>query len=73
MDIRSRPTDPAVEELARSIYAMFPKCMRCGEAIERFEDADIRVLSHRVVHRGACAAAEDQDGNGRSTGIPGEG
>jgi hypothetical protein len=60
MDIAARPDDPAVEEMARSIYALFPRCMRCGEAIPRYEDADIRILSHRVVHRGACAEAEDQ-------------
>jgi hypothetical protein len=59
VDIRSRPTDPAVEELARSIYAMFPKCMRCGENIADYADADVRILSHRVVHRGACARQED--------------
>ena len=59
MDIRSRPSDPAVDQLARSIYAMFPRCMRCGERIESYEDADVRILSHRVVHRGACAAAEE--------------
>ena len=59
MDIRSRPADPAIEELARSIYAMFPKCMRCGEPIPDYSDADVRILSHRVVHRGACARLED--------------
>lgn len=76
MDIAARPDDPAVEEMARSIYTMFPRCMRCGEPIDRYEDADVRVLSHRVVHRGACAGAEDgqdQDGSGLSTGIPGDG
>jgi hypothetical protein len=61
MDISARHTDPAVEELARSIYAMFPRCMRCGEAIARYEDADVRILSNRVVHRGKCAAAEDAE------------
>ena len=60
MDIRSRPTDPAVEELARSIYAMFPKCMRCGQPIAEYSDADVRILSHRVVHRGECARLEDR-------------
>lgn len=59
MDIAARYTDPAVEEMARSIFAMFPRCMRCGELIARYEDADVRILSHRVVHRGKCAAAED--------------
>lgn len=59
VDIRARPTDPAVDELARSIYAMFPKCMRCGRAIDSYEEADVRILSHRVVHRGQCAREED--------------
>ena len=73
MDIASRPHDPAVEEMARSIYALFPRCMRCGEPIARYEDADIRILSHRVVHRGACAEAEDSDPATRQTGMPGDG
>ncbi len=73
MDIASRPHDPAVEEMARSIYALFPRCMRCGETIERYEDADIRILSNRVVHRGACADAEDADATSPQTGIPGDG
>ena len=62
MDIAARPDDPAVQEMARSIYTMFPRCMRCGEAIARFEDADIRILSHRVVHKGKCATEEDAAG-----------
>jgi hypothetical protein len=73
MDIAARRADPAVEELARSIYTMFPRCMRCGEEITRYEDADVRILSHRVVHRGACTVAASQDGDGLSTGIPGDG
>ena len=79
MDIASRPDDPAIEEMARSIYALFPRCMRCGEPIARYEDADIRILSHRVVHRGRCAEEETaaerpgQLGNGSSTGIPRDG
>jgi hypothetical protein len=56
MDIAARPDDPAIDELARSIYTMFPRCMRCGELIPRFEDADVRILSHRVVHRNECSA-----------------
>jgi hypothetical protein len=59
MDIAARPDDPAVDEMARSIYTMFPRCMRCGAAIARYEDADVRILSHRVVHKGKCAAEED--------------
>ncbi|HTI63944.1 MAG TPA: hypothetical protein VL524_10530 [Gemmatimonadaceae bacterium] len=77
MDITGRPDDPAIEELARSIYSLFPRCMRCGETIARYEDADIRILSHRVVHRGRCAeeeaAGERQLGSGSSTGIPRDG
>jgi hypothetical protein len=59
MDIAARPDDPAIDAMARSIYAMFPRCMRCGEEIARYEDADVRILTHRVVHRGACGTAED--------------
>jgi hypothetical protein len=59
MDIAARPDDPAVDEMARSIYTMFPRCMRCGYKIARYEDADVRILSHRVVHKGKCAAEED--------------
>jgi hypothetical protein len=61
VDIRSRPADPAVEQLARQIFAMFPKCMKCGRVIETFEDADIRVLSHRVVHKGMCGAGSKEE------------
>jgi len=60
MDIASRPHDPAVEEMARSIYALFPRCMKCGEPIPRYEDADVRVLSHRVVHKTPCAERSEQ-------------
>jgi hypothetical protein len=55
VDIRSRPADPDVEQLARQIYSMFPKCMKCGEPIASYEDADVRILTHRVVHKVACA------------------
>ena len=54
MDIAARSNDPAVEEMARSIYTMFPRCMRCGEPIDRYEDADVRILTHRVVHKHQC-------------------
>ena len=59
MDIAARHDDPAIDEMARSIYTMFPRCMRCGEPIPRYEDADVRILTHRVIHRGKCAADED--------------
>lgn len=55
MDLASRPNDPAVEELARAIYAMFPRCMRCGQPIATYDDADIRILTQRVVHREPCS------------------
>ena len=61
MDILAKPNDPAVEELARSIYALFPRCMRCGEAIESYDHADVRILTNRVVHRDRCAMADDAD------------
>lgn len=77
MDIAGHPDDPAIDELARSIYTLFPRCMRCGEPIARYEDADVRILSHRVVHRLRCAeeetAEERQLGDGRSTGMPRDG
>ena len=77
MDIAGRPDDPAIEEMARSIYTMFPRCMRCGEPIARYEDADVRILSHRVVHRLRCAeedaAEEGQLGRDLSNGMPRDG
>jgi len=52
--LSGRHDDPKLEQLARETFAMFPNCHRCGQVIARFEDADIRVHSQRVVHRGAC-------------------
>jgi hypothetical protein len=60
VDIRARPSDPEVELLARQIFAMFPRCMKCGQPIASFEDADVRILSHRVVHKAACGPRPDQ-------------
>ena len=62
MDIAARHDDPAIDELARSIYTMFPRCMRCGELIARYEEADARIMTHRVIHRGRCADVEDAHG-----------
>lgn len=59
MDIRARRDDPQLEELARSIYALFPRCMKCGVAIPSFEEADVRVLTNRVVHRSECAPSDN--------------
>lgn len=54
MPISSRHRDPALDQLARDTYALFPHCHRCGQPIARFEDADVRVHVQRVVHRTAC-------------------
>lgn len=54
MPLSGRSNDPRLADVAHSTYALFPHCHRCGEPIERFEEADIRVHVQRVVHRGAC-------------------
>lgn len=56
MPLSSRYGDPILEQIARDTWSLFPQCHRCGQAVERFEDADIRVLVQRVVHRGVCPA-----------------
>lgn len=62
--LRSRPIslatrrgDPFLDLIARSVFTLFPRCVRCGERIERFEEAEVRILQYRVVHRGACPSA----------------
>jgi hypothetical protein len=57
MALSSRHDDPILDQLARETFAMFPHCYRCGQQIERFEDADVRVHLHRVVHRDECPPA----------------
>ena len=54
MVLSGRHDDPKLEQLARETFAMFPNCHRCGQPIARFEDADVRVHTLRVVHRGEC-------------------
>jgi hypothetical protein len=54
MAISGRPGDPILEQIARDTYALFPHCHRCGMPIARFEDAEVRILIMRVVHRGSC-------------------
>ena len=54
MVLSGRSDDPKLEQLARDVFAMFPQCHRCGQTIERFEDADVRVHVQRVVHRNEC-------------------
>jgi hypothetical protein len=59
-----RYDDPILETIARSIHTFFPRCMRCGEPIESFEDADIRILTNRVVHRTGCGTGDAARGTG---------
>jgi len=54
MVFSGRSNDPKLDQLARDVFAMFPKCQRCGQTIATFEDADVRVHVQRVVHRGHC-------------------
>ena len=56
MPISGRYNDPLVEQAARDMFTLFPHCHRCGARIERFEDADVRILVQRVVHRDPCPA-----------------
>jgi hypothetical protein len=48
-----------LDALAREVFALFPRCVRCGERIARYEDADVRIFGRRVTHRGACPGAAD--------------
>ena len=54
MPLSSRHDDPILEQIARDTFALFPNCQRCGQPIERFEDADVRIHVQRVVHREGC-------------------
>jgi hypothetical protein len=56
MPISAHHKDPVLETLARGVYALFPRCIRCGWLIETFEEADVQILAHRVVHRDRCPA-----------------
>jgi hypothetical protein len=57
MPLSGRPDDPILDQIARDTFALFPDCHRCGQRIARFEEADVRILVQRVVHRGACPPA----------------
>ena len=61
MPIFSRHRDPMLEQIAHDTFALFPNCHRCGQKIARLEDADVRVLVQRVVHRGGCPAPAPAD------------
>ena len=54
MPLSTHYDDPILDDIARVVFALFPSCMRCGRRIERFEDADLLVHIHRVVHRRYC-------------------
>lgn len=56
MSISGRYDDPILDQLARDTFALFPHCHLCGQRIDAFEQADIRVHVRRVVHRGGCPA-----------------
>lgn len=57
LPLSAHADDPILETIGRSIFTLFPRCMRCGERIERYEDAEVRILANRVVHRGRCPVA----------------
>ena len=57
MPLSSRHDNPLLYQIARDTFALFPHCHRCGQRIERIEDADVRVHVQRVVHRGGCPPA----------------
>jgi hypothetical protein len=61
MPLFSRHRDPLLDQIARDTFALFPNCHRCGQRIGRFEDADVRVLVLRVVHRGTCPSLSEAD------------
>lgn len=55
LPLSAHADDPILDTIARSIFTLFPRCMKCGERIERYEDAEVRILANRVVHRAECA------------------
>lgn len=60
--LSARVGDPIVETIARSVFALFPRCRKCGVRIERFDEADVRILQHRIVHRTECQPTEEPPG-----------
>lgn len=58
LPLSARLGDPVIDTVARSIFTLFPRCMVCGETIACYEDADVRILSQRVVHREPCTPAQ---------------
>jgi len=54
VSLATRYDDPILETIARSIHTFFPRCLKCGQTIETFEETDVRILTNRVVHRREC-------------------
>jgi hypothetical protein len=50
----AHPDDPVLAEIARTVHELFPQCVRCGGAIHRVDEADVRLFRNRLVHRGEC-------------------
>ncbi len=67
MPIFSRHRDPMLDQIARDTFALFPNCHRCGRPVEQFEEADVRILVQRVVHRGQCPPAPPVDPEATAT------
>ncbi len=67
MPLFSRHGDPMLDQIARDTFSLFPRCHRCGVRIEQFEDADVRVLMLRVVHRGTCPGTLEAERAGAPT------
>ncbi|MBA3672872.1 MAG: hypothetical protein H0W68_12745 [Gemmatimonadaceae bacterium] len=57
MPLSGRYRDPILEQIARDTFALFPQCHRCGQRVERFEDADVKIHVQRVIHRDSCPTA----------------
>jgi hypothetical protein len=51
MALSAHYRDPVLDTIARSIHTLFPRCVACGERVERYEDAEVRILTNRVIHR----------------------
>jgi hypothetical protein len=50
----------ALELLAREIHVLFPRCVRCGTRIERFEEAEVKLFGLRVYHRERCERSDER-------------
>ncbi len=69
MPLSTRANDPILGEIALAIWTLFPECLICGGRIARFEDADIRIHSHRAVHLASCPPKRPPDQTGDAASI----